>query len=78
MNNSQQINLEKLINNSDDYIDNTEKIRTLKHSDHIKVNVNKLIKIRENTEVQSSFFWMNVRKNVTFYLQIILKFSTRL
>lgn len=66
MNNSQQINLEKLINNSDDYIDNTEKIRTLKHSDHIKVNVNKLIKIRENTDVQSSFFLDECAKECNF------------
>ena len=56
MNNDQTINLEKLISKSDDYVDNTEKIRTLKHSDQIKLNVNKLIKLRENTSVKSNFF----------------------
>ena len=56
MNNDQRINLEKLIRKSDDYVDNTEKIRALKHSDIIKLNVNKLIKLRDNTSVKSNFF----------------------
>ena len=56
MNNDQRINLEKLISKSDDYVDNTEKIRALKHSDQIKLNVNKLIKLRDNTSIKSKFF----------------------
>ena len=56
MNKDHRINLEKLISKSDDYVDNTEKIRALKHSDQIKLNVNKLIKLRENTSVKSNFF----------------------
>ena len=66
MNDNQRINLEKLISKSDDYVDNTEKIRTLKHSDQIKLNVNKLIKLRENTSVKSNFFVDECAKECNF------------
>ena len=66
MNDNQRINLEKLISKSDDYVDNTEKIRTLKHSDQIKLNVNKLIKLRENTSVKSNFFLDECAKECNF------------
>ena len=53
MNKAQAINLEKLINNSDDYVDNTEKIRKIQHSPFIKLEVNKLIKLRnENLDIE--------------------------
>ena len=66
MNDNQRINLEKLIGKSDDYVDNTEKIRNLKHSDHIKLNVNKLIKLRENTNIKSNFFIDECAKECNF------------
>lgn len=66
MNDNQRINLEKLISKSDDYVDNTEKIRALKHSDQIKLNVNKLIKLRENTSVKSNFFLDECAKECNF------------
>jgi len=66
MNDNQRINLEKLISKSDDYVDNTEKIRALKHSDQIKLNVNKLIKLRDNTSVKSNFFVDECAKECNF------------
>ena len=55
MNKGQSINLEKLISNSDGYVDNTEKIRKLQHSYLIKYEVNNLVKLRnENKNLESS------------------------
>lgn len=55
MNKAQTINLEKLINNSDDYVDNTEKIREIQHSSMIKYEVNNLVKLRnENSNLESN------------------------
>ena len=77
MNKDHRINLEKLISKSDDYVDNTEKIRALKHSDQIKLNVNKLIKLRENTSVKSNFFTDKCAEECNFYLPIIPRFLTK-
>ena len=77
MNNNQRINLEKLIGKSDDYVDNTEKIRMLKHSDNIKLNVNKLIKLRENASNISNIFLDQCAEECNFlftnYIQIFNK-----
>jgi hypothetical protein len=77
MNNDQRINLQKLISKSDDYVDNTEKIRALKHSDIIKLNVNKLIKLRDNTSIKSNFFTDQCAEECnflfTYYPQIFNK-----
>ena len=57
MDNLQRINLEKLISNSKEtFVDNTNKIRVLKHSDLIKMNVNKLIKLKQNNAIKNTFF----------------------
>jgi hypothetical protein len=45
---SNSIDLKQIIGNSDDYVDNTNKIRQLKHSMLIKENINDIKKLRAN------------------------------
>lgn len=42
----ERLNLKKLIDNNEDYTDNTESIRSLKHSELIRTDVNEMIKIK--------------------------------
>ena len=45
---SNSIDLKQIIGNSDDYVDNTNKIRQLNHSMLIKENINDIKKLRAN------------------------------
>jgi len=50
MNNQQRLNLDKLIQKSDSYVDNTKKIRGLKHSVLIKQGVDAMVKFKDSYE----------------------------
>ena len=50
MDNSQREKLNEILKNNDDFIDNTELIRQLKHSELLKLNVENLIIFKENNK----------------------------